>query len=227
VVVARPASLLRERLKMVDRTILGAGIDDPSVLRAMRTVPREAFYPEGFERSAYRSAALLPWAAEALTEPLALARMLEALELRPDDRVLEIGTGTGYGAAVLSRRVSEVCSVERQARLCVRAGMRLEQLGYDNVRILHGDGFGGWPDHAPYDGILVSASAPFVPPPLLQQLAEQGRLVMPVGIAHRTQRIVQVRRGRRHGEDQYRTRCLPVRARFIPLRRGTSFSGLR
>lgn len=210
-------TLAGERLEMVDRDLVRAGISDERVLEAMRTVPREAFYPHGFEEEAYRGGTLPEWAATALTEPLALALVLQGLRVGPRDSVLEIGTGTGYGAAVLSRMVRNVYSVERRGALCLLARLRLEELGYENVRILHGDGTRGWPDYAPYDAIAVTASGRFVPPALLTQMSVGGRLVMPIGPPIRGQRLIRVTRHRRRGRDVYRPRTIDRGVRFTPL----------
>jgi protein-L-isoaspartate(D-aspartate) O-methyltransferase len=209
---------LRERLEMVERQIARAGISDERVLEAMRAVPREEFYPPGFEDAAYRGGELPGWAAEALTEPLALATLLEGLSVGPRDRVLEVGTGTGYGAAVLARMATEVVSMEISGALCALARTRLRAIRADNVRVVEGDGTQGWPERAPYDAILVTASGHFVPPPLLAQLALGGRLVMPVGPPDRSQRLLRLTRRRRAGEDQYVPETLGRGARFVPLR---------
>lgn len=202
---------------MVERQLAAAGISDPRVLEAMRELPREAFYPRGLERRAYRDGNLPDWAATALTEPTALALILQGLRIGAQDRVLEIGTGLGYGAAVLGLLAAEVHSVENRGTLCAWACARLARLGIDNVRVHQGDGSRGWPDHAPYDAIAVTASGQFVPPALLAQMAPGGRLVMPIGPPAGSQRLLRLTRILRRGETSYKPETIARRARFVPL----------
>ena len=185
------------RHEMVDRQIVGRGVRDRRVLEAMRTVPREAFVAERLAESAYDDSPLPIAEEQTISQPYVVALMAEALEIRPEDKVLEIGAGSGYAAAVLSRLGREVYAVERHESLVREAEERLARLGYSNVRFLHGDGTLGWPEHAPYDAIVVAAGGPDVPPALLDQLAEGGRLVIPIGPDPRNQDLVRVRRGRR------------------------------
>jgi protein-L-isoaspartate(D-aspartate) O-methyltransferase len=183
-----------EREKMVETQIAGRGLRDPAVLAAMRTVPREGFVPPELEEFAYQDTPLPIESEQTISQPYIVALMAAALELGSADRVLEIGTGSGYAAAVLSRIAGEVYTVERHEELAGVASRRLRSLGFDNVSVLHGDGTLGWPEHAPYDAIVVAAGGPKVPPSLLDQLAARGRLVIPVG-EEKAQKLVRVTRG--------------------------------
>jgi protein-L-isoaspartate(D-aspartate) O-methyltransferase len=205
------ADLARERKEMVRRQIKGRRIQDELVLEAMRTVPRHRFVPAYVRGSAYRDAPLPIGEGQTISQPYVVAFMTEALQLSGGEKVLEIGTGSGYQAAVLALIAGEVISVERLPRLAEEARRTLAELGYDNVRVVVGDGTQGWPEEAPYDAIMVTAASPEVPAPLLQQLAEGGRLVAPVGPRH-TQQLVRVRRD---GEEFGREDLLGVA--FVPL----------
>lgn len=210
-------TLARERDEMIDRRLPAVGIRDHRVLEAMRAVPRELFFPRGFEEEAYRDGDLPEWAATALSEPPALAQILQGLRIGAGDRVLEIGTGMGYGAAVLGEMAADVQSVEIRGALCATACARLARLGYGNIRVHHGDGAKGWPDQAPYDAIAVTASGRFVPPALLSQMAPGGRLVMPIGPPGRSQNLLRLTRVVRSGTTSYRPQSLGRGARFVPL----------
>jgi protein-L-isoaspartate(D-aspartate) O-methyltransferase len=204
---------LEEREEMVDTQITGRGIRDPWVLHAMRTVPREAFVPASLESSAYDDGPLPIGEAQTISQPYVVARMTEAVEPKPGNRALEIGTGSGYAAAVLATIVSEVFTVERLDRLATTAQSRLARLGYRNVHVRHGDGTLGWAAHAPYEAIIVTAGGPRVPPALLDQLAIGGRLIMPVGGAHAFQHLLRVTR---RGPDDYAYEDLEGVV-FVPL----------
>ncbi len=206
-------SLERRRDIMVREHLAGRGIRSQAVIRAMEEVPREAFIPEQLWEHAYDDNPLPIDEGQTISQPYIVAYMTEALELGVSDRVLEIGTGSGYAAAVLSRIVATVHSVERLEGLARSARERLDRLGYSNVLVHEGDGTLGWPEHAPYDAIVVTAGAPRVPPPLLHQLAIGGRLVIPVGPVPEFQLLVRVRR---LNEDEYRTEEL-CGVRFVPL----------
>lgn len=199
--------------QMVDRQIASRGVRDPRVLEAMRTVPREAFVSEHLAESAYDDSPLPIGEEQTISQPYVVALMTEALEIRPEDTVLEIGAGSGYSAAILSRIAAKVYAVERHASLAREAEERLARLGYSNVHIQHGDGTLGWPEHAPYDAIVVAAGGPAVPPALLDQLAEGGRLVIPIGPDPRNQDLVRVRRRAEGGT----VRELLGPVRFVPL----------
>ena len=202
-----------ERRRMVDTHLATRGVRDAAVLDAMRTVPREAFIAAALAEFAYEDAPLPIDAGQTISQPYIVAAMTAALELRPHDRVLEIGTGSGYAAAVLSRIAAEVYTVERHEELAAAAERRLRTLGYANVHVRHGDGTLGWADHAPYDAIIVAAGGPEIPKPLLEQLAVGGRLVIPIGPTPRAQELVRVRR---RGDREYtREELGPVR--FVPL----------
>ena len=182
------------RAAMVERDIVRRGVSDERVLAAMRAVPREAFVPAGLRARSHDDGPLPIGRRQTISQPYIVALMAEALRLRGDEHVLEIGTGSGYGAAVLARLCAQVVTVERIAELAERAAARLAELGVPNVRVQRGDGSLGWPDAAPYDAIVVTASGPSVPEALLAQLATGGRLVMPVGGAHSAQELVRVTR---------------------------------
>ena len=203
------------RNAMVDRQIAGRGVRDRRVLEAMRTVPREAFVPEDLAEFAYDDSPLPIAEEQTISQPYVVALMAEALEIRPGDKVLEIGAGSGYAAAVLSRLGGEVYAVERHESLAREAGERLARLGYTNVQVLHGDGTLGWAEHAPYDAIVVAAGGPEVPPALLDQLAAGGRLVIPIGSDPRSQDLVRVRRRHPNEGGDVREELGPVR--FVPL----------
>jgi protein-L-isoaspartate(D-aspartate) O-methyltransferase len=180
------------REQMVERQIVGRGVLDPAVLSAMRRVPREAFVPPHLARRAYADQPLPIGEGQTISQPYIVAMMTEAVRLRPGDRVLEIGTGSGYAAAILAEIVAEVFTVERLPRLAESARLRLAHLRYTNVQVRQGDGSEGWLEHAPFDAIVVTAGGPEVPPSLLKQLAVGGRLVMPVGSSPLVQQLVRV-----------------------------------
>lgn len=201
------------RDEMVRRQIAARGVRDRRVLEAMRTVPREAFVPERLAELAYDDTPLPIGEEQTISQPYVVALMAEALELGPGDQVLEIGAGSGYAAALLSRMAREVWAVERHEPLARQARERMERLSYSNVHIIHGDGTLGWPEHAPYDAIVVAAGGPEVPQALLDQLAAGGRLVIPIGPDPRTQNLIRVR----HRADGVYAREDLGAVRFVPL----------
>jgi protein-L-isoaspartate(D-aspartate) O-methyltransferase len=172
----------RERDRMVQQ-VQARGVADARVLEAMRRVPRHRFVDEALQEQAYGDHPLPIGDGQTISQPFIVARMTELLGLAGREKVLEIGTGCGYQAAVLAELAGRVCSVERLPRLAARARQTLESLGYTNVWVRTANGTFGWPDEAPFDRILVAAGGPAVPPPLFDQLAEGGRMVMPVGPA--------------------------------------------
>jgi protein-L-isoaspartate(D-aspartate) O-methyltransferase len=193
------------------RKLRREGIRDERVLDALARVPRESFVPAGLRAQAYDDEALPIDEGQTISQPQIVAAMTEALELRGHERVLEVGTGSGYQAAVLGLLASEVVSVERLPHFAARGERLLARLGYANVRVRVGDGTGGWPPEAPYRAIIVTAGAPGVPAPLIQQLAEGGRLVIPVGSMYQQSLVLLRKRGGR----VTRTHLGPVR--FVPL----------
>ena len=198
---------------MVERDIAGRGVLDARVLAAMRDVPREAFVPKGAREQAFDDRPLSIGAGQTISQPYIVALMVEALQLRGAEHVLEIGTGSGYAAAVLARLAAQVDTVERIAELASGATRRLTDLGIINVRVHCADGTLGWPDAAPYDAIVVAAGGPVVPPALRDQLAPGGRLVMPVGAGRGWQDLLRMTRV---GPDEYRTESL-CEVAFVPL----------
>lgn len=198
---------------MVEQQIRRRGIHNPALLSAMLEVPRERFVSDEYIASAYDDTALPIPAGQTISQPYVVALMIQALQLSSDDRILEVGSGSGYAAAVLSHIAAEVYAVERHKELVAYAQKRLSALEYDNVHVRHADGTMGWPEHAPYDGILVSASGPRVPQPLREQLAVGGRLVMPIGQARGMQTLVRLTRT---GEEQFEEKDLGG-VRFVPL----------
>ncbi len=179
---------------MVRHDLAARGIEDPAVLAAMGTVPREAFVPASGRAEAYADRALLIAAGQTISQPYVVAWMLSALELQPSDRLLEVGAGSGYAAAVAGQVCTDVVAVERIPELVADAQSVLAEVGATNVTVVLGDGTMGWPEGAPYDAILVSAGGPRVPDALLAQLRVGGRLVMPAGEGDDGQRLVRVRR---------------------------------
>jgi protein-L-isoaspartate(D-aspartate) O-methyltransferase len=198
----------RERERMVAEQVAGRGIADERVLAAMRRVPRHRFVQEGLHGFAYGDRPLPIGEEQTISQPYMVGLMTSLLELTGREKVLEIGTGSGYQTAVLAELARRVCSIERLPRLAERARATLEALGYANVWIRVGNGALGWPDEAPFDRILVTAGGPDVPPPLLQQLAEGGRMAIPVGTADSqvltlVERVRGEIRTRAHGECKF------------------------
>ena len=189
-----------ERERMVVTQIEARGIDDPLVLDAMRSVPREAFVPAAHAARAYDDAPVPIGAGQTMSTPCLVAMLAASIELAPTDRVLEIGTGSGYQAAVLSKIAADVYTVEQVGSLADSARRRLAELGYGNVSVLEGDGSLGWRAHAPYDAIVVTAAGPLAPAAPLEQLAIGGRLIMPVKQVMGSQRLCRVTRT---GDDDY------------------------
>jgi len=178
------AEFASQRMRMVDTQLLPRGIADATVLAAMRTVPRHLFVAQADRRDAYSDHPLPIGCGQTISQPYIVASMTQEIHVNRESRVLEIGTGCGYQTAVLAQIVREVFSIEIVSELFDEANSRLSSLGYTNVHTMLGDGSLGWPQKAPFDGILVTAAAPRIPPALLDQLAEGGRLVIPLGPAH-------------------------------------------
>lgn len=198
------------REEMVERQIERRGVRDRSVLRAMRTVPRHLFVPEELRSQAYGDFPLPIGHGQTISQPYIVALMSEALELGGDEKVLEIGTGSGYQAAILGELAARVFSIEIVAPLAERASLLLREMGYANVETRTGDGYAGWPEEAPFDAIILTAAPAEIPAPLIEQLAVGGRLLAPVG--EEAQELVLVSRDR-EGLEQ---RSL-IRVRFVPM----------
>lgn len=198
------------RGRMVQQQIAAHGIRDPRVLRAMREVPRHLFVPPGMQPYAYLDTPLPIGYEQTISQPYVVGFMTEALKLKAEDRVLEVGTGSGYQAAVLSVLVREVYSIEIVAPLAGEAAERLRRMGYANVKVRAGDGYRGWPEAAPFNAIIVTAAPDHVPQPLLDQLAPDGRLIVPVGRNFQT-----LTRIRRTATGFKTEKLLPVR--FVPM----------
>jgi protein-L-isoaspartate(D-aspartate) O-methyltransferase len=202
-----------ERERMVASQVARRGVTDKRVLDAMRMVPREAFVQAGMEEFAYEDSPLPIAAGQTISQPYIVALMIAAAQIKPSDRVLDVGTGSGYAAAVLSRLAAKVYSIERHRELANNAKRALGQLGYGNVEVRHGDGTLGWADAAPFDAILVAAGGPEVPEALRRQLKIGGRLVIPIGKLGGTQELVKVIRD---GEDRFHEEDLGA-VTFVPL----------
>jgi protein-L-isoaspartate(D-aspartate) O-methyltransferase len=198
---------------MIERQLRGRGIRDPRVLQAMRSVPREKFVPKELRNSAYDDRPLPIGYGQTISQPFIVAFMTEQLQPAKTQRVLEIGTGSGYQAAVLSNLVAEVYTIEIVRPLAERAAAVLSELGYKNVHVKAGDGYKGWPEHAPFDAIIVTAAPDHVPAPLVEQLKEGGRMVIPVG-ERGAQKLYLLEK--RDGQVR-QTAVIPVR--FVPLTR--------
>lgn len=201
------------RNAMVERQIVARGIQSPLLLEAMKTVPREKFLPHHLRQFAYHDSALPIGEQQTISQPYIVALMIEALQLDQADRVLEVGTGSGYAAAVLAQLAQEVISIECIESLTISARQLLRQLDYGNVQVIQGDGSLGWKSRAPYNAIIVAAGAPEVPESLKNQLAIGGRLVLPVGESQRYQRLVQIVRT---SDDRFEETHL-TDVRFVPM----------
>ena len=212
--------LTRRQDRMVDDQIVSRGIADPEVLRALRRVPRHRFVDDALVPHAHEDRPLAIGHGQTISQPYIVAYMTSRLGLRPGARVLEVGTGCGYQSAVLAQVASEVFSVEIVPALAAAAAERLAQLGYHNVHVREGDGALGWPEEAPFDGILVACSAPGVPPALVRQLAPGGRLICPVGASPESQSLVLVEKDPTGRTIEWPT----IAVRFVPL---TGPHGLR
>jgi protein-L-isoaspartate(D-aspartate) O-methyltransferase len=196
-----------------DRAPLGSVGIDQSVLAVMQQVPRHEFVPEEVREEAYENRPLPIGYGQTISQPYIVALMTDLLDPDKGDIVLEVGTGSGYQAAVLAPLVDRVYTIEIVRPLAERASARLDALGYDDVTVRQGDGYYGWRDHAPYDGIIVTAAASHIPPPLIDQLKPDGRMIIPVGPAFMAQNLILVEKD---GQGQVHTRVLlPVA--FVPL----------
>ena len=207
-----PDSFEDARQAMVARQLQRRDITDPRVLVAMGTVPRHRFVPEGLASRAYGDYPLPIGEDQTISQPYIVALMTQWAELAPGDRVLEVGTGSGYQAAVLAELTDRVFSIEIRPDLARQAAARLKDLGYTRVQVISGDGYQGWPEAAPFDAILVTAAAPRVPPALTTQLKEGGRLVIPLGPSGGAQTLMRYRRVQGKLVEEAN---LPVR--FVPL----------
>jgi len=203
------------RARMVDQQIASRGIRNRAVLDTMRTVARHEFVPETYRRSAYADSSLPIGLDQTISQPYIVALMTELVDPKPGHRILEVGTGSGYQAAVISRLVKEVYTIEIITEHAQSARQRLQRLGFSNVTVRDGDGYQGWPERAPFDGILVTAGATEVPKPLVDQLKPGGRIVIPVGPSSETQ-VLKVIEKRIDGSIRTQE-VIPVR--FVPLRR--------
>lgn len=198
------------RNRMVARQLAARDISDARVLRAMERVPRHEFVPAELREEAYDDNPLPIGFRQTISQPYIVAYMTQAADVAPGDRVLEIGTGSGYQAAVLGELAREVYTIEIVPELAERSRALLARMGYRNVQVRHGDGYAGWPEHAPFDAIVVTAAPDHVPRALVEQLAVNGRMVIPVGDVHQEMRVI-TRTSRGVTEE----RTIPVR--FVPL----------
>jgi len=205
---------LREH--MVRTQIEERGVSDPAVLRAMRVVPRHEFVPNGGGALAYGDHPVSIGYGQTISQPYIVAYMTEQLDLKPGARVLEIGSGSAYQAAVLAEITTSVYTIEIIPELAKHTDETLSRLGYTSVKRRHGDGYYGWPEAAPFDAIIVTAAASHLPPPLIEQLAVGGRMIVPVGCTWWTQNLVLVTKG---SEGKIKTRTL-IPVRFVPLTGG-------
>jgi len=203
-----------KRKEMVKKQIQARGIADKNTLKALEVVPRHLFVPEEYQDQAYDDGPLPIGYGQTISQPYIVAYMTELLNVGPDDVVLEIGTGSGYQAAILSRIVKKVYTVEIVEELGLAAKERLKALNYDNVEVKIGDGYYGWEEHAPYSGIIVTAASEYIPPPLIKQLKDKGRMIIPVGSPFSVQNLMLVEKS----GDKIRTKSL-IPVRFVPLTR--------
>ena len=207
-----PADFDRLREKMVDTQIVARGITDPNVVAAMKKVPRHRFVPEKSRVSSYNDHPLPIGEGQTISQPYIVAFMTDALDLTPRDRVLEIGTGSGYQAAVLAELAGTVYTIEIVESLGKRAQKTLKELGYDNVHVRIGDGYKGWPQEAPFDAVMVTCAPEEIPQPLVDQLKEGGRMIIPVGRVYGVQRLIKcVKRGGQLNTEEV------MMVRFVPM----------
>jgi len=211
-------SLLRNRfrqnrLNMVDFQIKKRGVKDKKVLDAMRTIPRHKFVPKKYINAAYADRPLPIGMGQTISQPYIVALMTEQITLKSDHKVLEIGTGSGYQAAILAKICKEVYTIEIIPSLGDEAKHRLEELKYENILVKIGDGYYGWEEHAPFDAIIVTAAATHIPPPLIQQLKAGGKMIIPLGGVFQVQRLMVV--SKKSDEKIISRNILPVR--FVPL----------
>lgn len=207
------AQRIQERARMVAMYIQGAGIRDPNVSKALRTVPRHAFVRRGDLYRAYRDHPIPIGLGQTISQPYIVAYMTEALKLDPNSRVLEIGTGSGYQAAVCAEIAKEVYTIEILEELANSANKRLKELGYRNVFVKAADGYFGWKQKGPFDAIIVTCAAGFIPPPLIRQLKPNGRMILPRGSPFGAQTLVLITKDRKG--KVYSRSLLPVR--FVPM----------
>ncbi|MEK7368069.1 MAG: protein-L-isoaspartate(D-aspartate) O-methyltransferase [Planctomycetota bacterium] len=205
----------RERTKMVKWQIKARGVKDPRVLKAMQSVPRHLFIPEGMRPNSYEDTPVPIGSGQTISQPYIVAFMTELLDLDKDDTVLEVGTGSGYQAAVLAEIVKQVFTIEIKEELGLDAEERLKEMGYTNIDVRIGDGYNGLPDEAPFDAIIVTAAPTHIPQPLVNQLRPGGRMVIPVGPSYETQSLVLITK-KEDGEILRETITL---VRFVPLLR--------
>jgi len=203
--------LQKERLAMVEEQLRKRDIVDHRVLKAMAKIPRQSFVPADYQSFAYEDRPLPIGEGQTISQPYMVAIMTQSLEMKGDERILEVGTGSGYQTAILAELCRLVFTVERIPALIQKARVTLQELGYRNILFLDGDGTKGWPKKAPFDGIIVTAGAPEIPETLLSQLAEGGRLVIPVGPRY-TQTLYKVTRKGDHFKKEEITGCV-----FVPL----------
>ncbi len=201
-----------ERQRMVAQQLQGRDITDIRVLAAMSTVPRHRFVPDHLAPLAYNDHPLPIGSGQTISQPYIVALMTQWAEIKPGDKILEVGTGSGYQAAVLAEMTDRVFSIELKPELAAAAAKRLQASGYGRVHLRTGDGYQGWPEEAPFDAILVTATAPQVPPALKKQLKEGGRLVIPVGYSGSLQQLLLLRKVNGELKEE---KSLPVR--FVPL----------
>jgi len=200
--------------KMVETQLKKRGVTDKATLKAMSSVPRHEFVPDKLQNMAYEDGPLPIGEGQTISQPYMVAFMTQSLDLKPDSKVLEIGTGSGYQAAVLAEIVDSVYTIEIVKKLGLQAKEKLKQLGYANVEVKIGDGYHGWPEKGPFDAIIVTAGAEAIPPALIEQLKEGGRLIIPQGAKNSVQQLVLAKKS---GGKLKRKKLLPVR--FVPFTR--------
>lgn len=205
-----------DREAMVETQIISRGVKDPGTLAAMRAVPRHLFVPDSMVSSAYEDRPLPIGFGQTISQPAIVAYMTEIISPGPGLKVLEIGTGSGYQAAILAATGAEVYSIEIIPQLAETAIQRLRNLGFDKVTVKTADGYYGWPEQAPFDAIIVTAAAEFIPPPLIDQLSDSGLMVIPVGSPFFVQTLMLVQK---RGGKTTTTNLMPVR--FVPFKRST------